>query len=85
MPMTLTFPGVDFNYHLCKWQHWTNICYNHLLSENYLHVVAGFLCAPEVVDSLTETGQGLILDYLLAVKPWPYCSTSFHEPLFSPL
>ena len=29
---------------------------------------AGFLCALEVVDSLTETGQGLILDYLLAVK-----------------
>lgn len=38
MPVTLTFPGVDFNYHLCKWQHWNNICYNHLLSENYLHV-----------------------------------------------
>ena len=29
---------------------------------------AGFLCALEVADSLTETGQGLILDYLLAVK-----------------
>ena len=38
MPVTLTFPRVDFNYHLCKWQHWNNSCYNHLLIDNYLHV-----------------------------------------------